>query len=190
MTKVFKRISLIIVSYSYFIIQSGVLLGEEKGSPPDAVIFFDANMPKMDRCSNNCSNKDLVLCVHRFACRVYPDHPGKALESLDDFHVIQHFFDRIRKDWQSAVPKPLFFLITKDEDFLEVDAPEAYREAVKARKNKINIFFGEKSVSDGMHEIFILEMSPKKYGKNRNDNLRCTIQEFNKLWLSLKNNPE
>ncbi|MBI2670021.1 MAG: hypothetical protein HYX20_02680 [Candidatus Yanofskybacteria bacterium] len=161
-------------------------MGDEISDPVDVVVFFDANMPKMETCSSNCSDKELVFCVHRFFFKAEAFHPGNALFRLDDFQVLQYFFQYIRKNkrWNNVTKKPFFVLVTKDEDFLENDAPVAYKKAERTNINKFKLDFYEDSVSDGENIIFVLEISSKNYGTNRCHNLHCAIEKINKFWES------
>lgn len=164
---------------------------DERRVPPDVVIFFDANMPSMDTCSSNChyKNKKSILCLHRFTFVAKVIYSRKALRGLDDFKVLQHFFKYIERNYTlpSAVKKPFFILITRDEDFLENDAPEAYRKALKDGRNKVNLVFSKNSVSDGENVIFVLKIAHKKHGDNRLNDLRSAIKEANKFWARRRN---
>ena len=164
-------------------------MSDELAQPVDVVVFFDANMPTMDICSNNChhKNKKPILCLHRFKFVANVMYFRGALKGLDDFEVLQYFFKYIKRKYtlQSAIKKPLFILITRDEDFLENDAPEAYRKALRAGKNEVNLVFSKNSVSDGKNTIFVLEITHKKNGDNRFKDLRSAIEKANKFWARI-----
>ncbi len=154
----------------------------------DVVLFLDANMPRFDRCSENCADKSLVLCAHKFDFKALVIHPGKALEGLNDFRVLQHIFKIIRRGraWTRGKKKPLFYLLTKDHDFLNRDAPNAYNCAVRRGENEVTLEFKKGSVSDGENEIFVKVVGCKSYGTNRQDNLRCAVQIMNKVWSKVE----
>ena len=157
----------------------------------DAIVFLDANMPNMDKCSNYCSgiDRDLVLCKHRFAFVGSVLSHRKALVGLDDFRVLQYFFKLIEKnpDWQAETQKPLFILVTKDQDFLIKDVPESYARAVNAGQNQIDLtFLNGGVVSDGKNQIIIMAINCKNYGDTRIDNLRCMIKNLNDLWFKFQ----
>lgn len=164
---------------------------DERPRYPDVVIFFDANMPNMDTCSGNCHyrNKKLILCLHRLIFVANVMYSRRALKGLDDFKVLQYFFKYIKRKYTlgGVIKKPLFILITRDEDFLENDAPKAYRKAQKAGSNEVKLFFSKNSVSDGENVIFVLEIIHKKHGDNRLSNLRSAIEKANKFWTRRRN---
>ncbi|MBI2062920.1 MAG: hypothetical protein HYT61_01615 [Candidatus Yanofskybacteria bacterium] len=166
-------------------------MGNEADGPADVVIFFDANMPNMDKCSDNCSKKgkDLVFCVHRFNFKAQIIYPGKKLDRLDDFQVIKYFFDLIRnnKAWEDPNKRPLFVLVTKDHNFVQ-DAQSAHQRAIKSPKANLPGFhYAKDRVYDDYFdfEIIVQLINCENYGTNRQDNLRCTIRELNKLWALL-----
>ncbi len=149
--------------------------------PVEAVIFLDANMPNMDNCNGQCAGKELVFCKHKFIFSTEVIHPGKALDNLNDFFVLEYFFKLIRShnDWCDAIQKPIFILLTKDIDFLK-DAERAYKKVVKKRSGVP--IFNTDSVCDGELKIIVKLISCKNYGSNRYDNIRCAIQILNDFW--------
>lgn len=158
-------------------------MGEDSADQtPDVVIFFDANMPDMERCRGDCSSSDL-LCVHRFNFTAHPVWCRKAIKGLDDFRVLEYFFNFITRhnNWQTG-RKPLFVLVTKDHKFLERGVPEAYKKALKAQKTKLTLKFNESSVLSDESIILIKVIDCDNYGTDRRDNLRCTIKLLNEMW--------
>lgn len=160
-------------------------MGDETNGSVDVVVFFDANMPKLDECDEDCIIEQPKLCIHRFLFQAYVVPRGNSLEGLDDFEVLQYCFKLIEKtkNWQNRNRKPLFVLITRDHNFLKKDAPEAYREASLKQKNKLNLTFHDNCVSDGKYNIRVLFINPKL---NRTNNLHATIDKLNELWIEIK----
>lgn len=151
--------------------------------PVEVVVFLDANMPNVDKCNGKCAGKGLVFCKHKFIFSTEVIHPGKALDKLNDFLVLEYFLKLIRShdDWCNADQKPIFVLLTKDVNFLE-DAERAYKKVAKRRKGKPLFNTDSNFVCDGELEIIIKLISCKNYGSNRYDNLRCAIQILNDFW--------
>lgn len=151
--------------------------------PVEAVIFLDANMPNMDQCNGRCVGKELVFCKHKLVFLAEFVHPGRALDNLNDFLVLEHFFKLIRDhdDWLNTYQKPVFILLTKDHDFLK-DAEYAYGKVAKIRKREPVFNIDSNSVCDGEIEIIIKLINCKNYGSDRYDNLRCAIQVLNDFW--------
>ena len=127
--------------------------------------------------------KELVFCKHKFYFSTEIVHPGKALNRLNDFQVLELFFKLIRdrNDWFNVDQKPVFILLTKDHDFLE-DAERAYRRVARSRGSEPIFDKDLNSVYDGEIEIIIKLINCKNYGSDRFDNIRCAIQILNDFW--------
>lgn len=140
-------------------------------------------MPHLDICDKKafCGEKDMVLCVHRFNFSAIPIHPGRALDRLNDFQVLEYFFESIRRHkWLSLKPKPLFILVTKDINFLQ-DAE------MEDRSRDCPVTFYDDAVlfrdflDDCLIEVVLIE---HREGNNHITNLRSMISKLNKLWRS------
>ena len=153
---------------------------------PDVIIFFDANMPKMDACSANCKNKCLVFCKHKFDFSACLINHSRNLCGLNDFNVTRFFLDLIRKNnWWNRKPRPIFILITKDQNFIEDVRPD-YLNELKNGTAGIRLSFTGNSIKCGVLELRVVIIKHKPYGDNKNNDLRDVIKKLNQLWVDFE----
>lgn len=94
-------------------------------------ICVDANLPKFDDCGAVCEKHSLVLCRHHFQYPVRLFYCNDfRFNGVKDFEVLTAFIDFIRTEIRSRRANPgrsLFFIVTKDADFLQ-DAEKEWSE--------------------------------------------------------------
>ena len=152
----------------------------------DAVLFFDANMPKMDACSANCKNKSLVFCKHRFDFNACLVNHSIDLCGLNDYNVTRFFLDLIKKNDQwNRKPRPIFVLITKDHNFIEDVRPD-YLDELKKGTAGIKLSFTKNSIKCGVLKLRVIIIEHKPYGDNRNSDFRLMIEKLNRSWDNRK----
>lgn len=151
-------------------------------APVDAVLFFDACMPKISRCRDDCQNNKKIFCRHRFNFKTKIFHTNDYMDftRFYDFQVILHCFYLIRnnKSCLRLAEKGRFFLITKDRTFLR-DAEKEWKDRIKA-KTQPKLSFNPKSVSCGQYVIKIIEVDCKNFGTDKHDDVECVVEEVNK----------
>ena len=156
-------------------------MGEERNS--EAVVYFDANMPKPDRCSKQCLDNDLIFCCHRLSFNAEVVSLGNSIVGLDDFMVVDRCFEKIEKsEWPSS-KVPRFFIVTKDANFI-ADVIKAYSSYIRAAAPIRRISFKDNLIYSGKFFLSVVYIKQKKYGSNRIDNLRSAFQKLNQLWMS------
>lgn len=160
-------------------------MGDEASGQVDVVIFFDANMPKMDRCSNNCQGKDLVFCKHQFNFNVHLTRRSKSTNGLSDFEIVRYFFNLIKYNWPSVRPRPLFILVTRDYNFIE-DVKLGYLDERQDNTANIHLAFAKKSIKSEGLELLVVTVRHKPCGADRDDDLRDMVDKLNRLWTETK----
>lgn len=162
-------------------------MGEPAEPAPDVVIFFDANMPKMDACSANCQTKELVLCRHKFdfnACLVTAGHD---IYGLSDFHVVRYFLNLIRAgDWNKDGRSPLFIIMTKDRNFIQDVKLDYFDELEDNTADIILSFAGRGLISCDGCTIRVVTVSHKPYGASKKQDLHNAIESMNRIWSKVK----
>ena len=94
-------------------------------------VCIDANLPKIDDCGAVCEKHSLVLCRHHFwypASLFYCN--DFRFNGAKDSEVLFAFINFIKKEIKSSrasLNKSLFFIVTKDGDFLQ-DAEKEWQE--------------------------------------------------------------
>lgn len=149
---------------------------------PDAVIFFDANMPNMDACSANCKNKNLVLCKHRFNFNACLVSHSRDIDGINDFYVTRFFLDLIKTnhEWNSEL-RPRFVLITKDHNFIR-DVQVDYFDELEKGTAGITLKFTKNSIWSGDLELRVVLIQHKAYGDNKVSDLYHVIKALNQMW--------
>ncbi|MBI2063736.1 MAG: hypothetical protein HYT65_01950 [Candidatus Yanofskybacteria bacterium] len=163
-------------------------MGDETSSPVDAVIFFDANMPNMHKCSAGCKVRETQLCKHRFNFNAKVIHPTEYISFMRfyDFQIILHCLYLIKGNsrFKYLAENGKFVIVTKDRTFLR-DAQDVWVKKLKP-KTRPKLEFGRDFVSCGSWTIKVKLINCKNYGTNGDHDLFCTIDELNKLWASRK----
>ena len=161
-------------------------MGDKTSGPVDAVVFFDANMPKIHSCSANCRIKKTELCRHRFNFNAKIIHPTEYINFLRfyDFQIILHCLYLIKKNvrYKYLAENGRFIIITKDRAFLR-DAEDAWLRKRKS-KTKPTLEFGKNFVACGSVKIAVKIINCKNYGTNGSHDLSCAIDELNKILAS------
>ena len=158
---------------------------QEVASVTDVVVFFDANMPKMDVCRDGCSNDATIFCRHRFGFNGCLIDAGN-LCGLSDLKVVRRFFDLIDRVvlWRKG-KKPWCVLVTKDHDFIN-DVKMDYFDELQNGVNDIKLNFSDNSITSCIPEpaieIVVLVIKHKPYGSLKKDNLHEAIQKLNQFW--------
>jgi len=157
--------------------------------PLEAVLFFDANMPKIQKChdNNDCRTKESILCEHRFNFSAHIFHTTRRQTGFSDFQIVMYCFSSIQNKEQYAriSESGRFFIITKDHDFLE-DAEKIWK-GLGDKKRPNLIFEPEIMVSWNRLKIFVHTIKCEKYGTDGHDDLLRTINELNARIVQLPN---
>ena len=161
-------------------------MGDETSGQVDAVVFFDANMPKLRSCSANCKIKKTELCRHRFNFNAKVIHPTEYINFLRfyDFQIILHCFYLIKRNarYRHLAENGRFVIVTKDRSFLR-DAEDAWLKKRKS-KTKPTLGFGRDFIACGSVKIVVKTINCKNYGTNGSHDIFCAINELNKMWTS------
>lgn len=159
-------------------------MDDETGSRVDMVVFFDANMPNMHKCSANCKPKKTQFCRHRFNFNAKVMYASEYIDFLRfyDFQIVLHCLYLIRKNvyYRNLAENGRFIIITKDRNFLR-DAEKEWVKKLKP-KTKPKLEFSRNFVACGLWKIMIKVINCKNYGTNGDHDLFCVIDELNKLW--------
>lgn len=147
----------------------------------DACLCFDANLPKMCRCTRNCDKDKQILCPHRFnfnAEIIYCN--GKKFEGWQDARILNYFLNHLRRGIKngSINPGSIFIILTKDSDFLK-DAELEWRMHGDPGENPR---FYINRVEFGDIRIGVETINCRNYGDTGRDNLECVIHKMNKLF--------
>ncbi|OGN33665.1 MAG: hypothetical protein A3F98_04210 [Candidatus Yanofskybacteria bacterium RIFCSPLOWO2_12_FULL_41_8] len=139
-------------------------MAEDSKETVDAILCFDANLPKMHTCSDKCEGNYLILCRHRFnfnAKILYCNTP--QFYKWPDSEILLYFLDYIKNGISDGlIPvHAIFTILTKDTDFLN------------------------SSIVNGDLVIYIKQVDCKNYGSKGNDNLKCAIYKMNKFFKKL-----
>ncbi|OGN01100.1 MAG: hypothetical protein A3B91_00790 [Candidatus Yanofskybacteria bacterium RIFCSPHIGHO2_02_FULL_41_29] len=158
-------------------------MAEDSKETVDAILCFDANLPKMHTCSDKCEGNYLILCRHRFnfnAKILYCNTP--QFYKWPDSEILLYFLDYIKNGISDGlIPvHAIFTILTKDTDFLRDAESELGR---KAKGNGID--FLNSSIVNGDLVIYIKQVDCKNYGSKGNDNLKCAIYKMNKFFKKL-----
>lgn len=91
---------------------------------------MDANLPKIDDCGAICEKHPLVLCQHHF---LYPTRlfycNDIRFQGVPDLKVLTSYIDFLKRRIRTRkinFQRSLFFLVTKDLDFLQ-DAEKEWK---------------------------------------------------------------
>ena len=149
----------------------------------DAILCFDANLPKMEKCTGDCKTVKTVLCPHRFNFKskiTYCNTP--RFYKWPDSEILLYFLDYVRDNIKdgSALATTLFVILTKDVDFLK-DAEYELRRDIRGN----NLDFSGNFVTCGDIVIFIKTIDCKNYGTKGRDNLGCAIYKMNNFFKKL-----
>lgn len=158
------------------------------GDKVDMVVFLDANMPKMHKCSANCKTQKTQLCRHRFNFNAKIIYPTEYINFLRfyDFQIVLHCFYLIKRNihYKYLAENGRFIIITKDRTFLR-DAEDVWVKKLKP-KTKPKLEFGKYFITCRSWKIIVKVINCKNYGTNGGHDLFCMIDELNKLWISRK----
>jgi len=149
----------------------------EKAS--EVFICFDANLPKIPTCKQNCEAKQSVLCVHRFNHKVQIEHCNtRRFQGWSDLKIFTYFLGRVLESIAegSVATDSIFVILTKDRDFIEDIRSEWERADVGAR---LDLTFSGNYISSGGLVVFICQIDCPNYGHNRADDLRCAFDKVN-----------
>ena len=153
----------------------------------DAVLCFDANLPKMQDCSDRWEKNLLVLCKHRFNfnarikyynTRQFQNYRNTKKGWPDSkilLHVLDHVKSCIRKG--SLSPNTVVTILTKDIDFL-IDAEMELSWNVRGN----DLVFSNNFVTCGDIVIFVQLLNCKNYGTSGPDVLKCAIYRMNEFF--------
>lgn len=154
--------------------------------PTKMVIFFDANMPKIDPCEQGCPKNSLILCKHRLRFNASVVYLGKTIVGLSDFRVVQRCFALIQKNkkWHRK-NCPLFVLVTKDHDFLD-DVKSGYVNELDRETTDITLSFADNCVICGVTRLVVRVLDHEPYGWRKNRDLCCAFTRLNQLWEKVR----
>ena len=152
----------------------------------DAVLYFDANLPKLKRCKENCESREGILCVHRFNSRVCVEYYNakrfnktKKGAKWTDFKVITHIISDILAKIAEDTISPThcaFIILTRDRNFIE-DVKIGWQESKGGRY--LDLEFSGNSIVFGDIIIFVQQIDCPGYGHSRSDSLRCAFEKVN-----------
>ena len=145
----------------------------------DAFICFDANLPKLPTCKQNCGMKQSILCVHRFDHKVQVEHCNtKRFQGWSDLRIFTYFLGRVLESIaeRSVTPDSIFIILTKDRDFIE-DIRREWEEANAG--TRLDLVFSGNYISSGGLIVFICQIDCPNYGHNRADDLKCALYKVN-----------
>lgn len=146
----------------------------------DALLCFDANLPKLDSCKPNCSSRASILCPHRFKPNVQIEFcNSKKFSGWSDLRIFTHFLgyilDNVAK--QSAAPgRCIFIILTKDRNFIE-DIKKEWRKTDYGKY--FNLVFSGNSISWNGIVVFVQQVDCPNYGNKRTDDLKCIFFKIN-----------
>lgn len=146
----------------------------------DALLCFDANLPKLEKCKPNCSYRNGISCIHRFNHRVEVErYNTKKFWKWADLNIFLYFlrdiFGGIAEN-RIVLNKCVFMILTKDRNFIH-DVMIQWEES--GMKEHLNLIFYSDSISlDGL-TVFIQQVSCPNYGNSRTDDLKCVFSKVN-----------
>lgn len=141
--------------------------------PADVVLGFDANLPKMDMCHDNCHSNPLCLCRHRFNFTVFiRRYNTKASQRLEDSKIILDFFEFVEKmiGEKLVSSDSLFVIVTKDGNFLS-DAEKEF----EADKESFGFIFANGYVRREEIRVYVMNINSKKRQKTKKRNRKQKI---------------
>lgn len=107
-------------------------------SAKNICICVDANLPKFDDCGAVCEKHPLVLCRHHFQYSVRLFYCNDfRFHGVKDLKILTAFIDFLRTEIKSRKANPsrsVFFIVTKDADFLQ-DAEKEWLDEGKLEPN-------------------------------------------------------
>ena len=146
----------------------------------DALLCFDANLPKLGKCEDNCGCKKSILCIHRFNSKVQVEHCNtKAFGGWSDLSIFTHFLGCIIAGIARSSINPgryVFIILTKDRNFIYDVKKEWEKTDADAR---LDLVFSGNSISCGGLIVFIQQIDCPNYGHSKADDLRCAFYKVN-----------
>ena len=129
-----------------------------------ALLCFDANLPKLDKCKPSCEHRDGIPCIHRFNHKVQVER-----------YCLRDIFGGIAEN--KIVPDQCFFMIlTRDRNFIE-DVRKEWEESDLGQKIKLT--FSDNLIFCMNFTIIIKQIACSSYGHSRTDSLKCIFQMVN-----------
>jgi len=145
----------------------------------EAFICFDANLPKLQTCRQNCGVKKSILCVHRFNHKVQIEHCNtKRFQGWSDLRIFTYFLGRIIESIAegSVAPNSIFIILTKDRNFVE-DVKREWNEAHAG--TRLDLTFSGNYIFGAGLTVFICQISCSNYWRSAADCLRCALDIVN-----------
>lgn len=145
-----------------------------------ALLCFDANLPKLDKCKPSCEHRDGIPCIHRFNHKVQVErYNTKKFEKWSDLRILMYclrdIFGGIAEN--KIVPDQCFFMIlTRDRNFIE-DVRKEWEESDLGQKIKLT--FSDNLIFCMNFTIIIKQIACSNYGHSRTDSLKCIFQMVN-----------
>lgn len=144
----------------------------------EAILCFDANLPKLKICQENCADKEDFLCVHRFKARVKVEHCNtKKFEGWSDLIIFEYFLLKVLHDISSgsvASSRCAFIILTKDRNFID-DIRNEWEEGDR----KIDLVFSDSSISYGDVTVYIQQINTISHRHTKTSDLRCVFENVN-----------
>ena len=158
---------------------------------PKAYICFDANLPTLERCQENCQNKEGVLCLHRFNTKVEVEYCNTkkfqktmgADKGWSDLRIFLYFLGNILikiAEGRVDPDKCAFIILTRDQDFIE-DIKSEVDALKKHSRFWYNLDFSGSSISWNNIDIFIVRVDCQNYGHGRTEDLKCSFLKVNQF---------
>lgn len=152
-------------------------MSSQTEEPADAVIGFDANLPKMENCGRGCKEIKTILCPHRFCFKskiIYYSKP--KFQCWSDSAILLHFLRTIQDNLNagSISSRSLFIIVTRDSTFLKTAKDE-----LGAKIKDLKIDFYDNYIVYGGFVIFVRLVDCKNYGTGRNHDRQCIIRTVN-----------
>lgn len=145
-----------------------------------ALLCFDANLPKLDKCKPDCEHRNGILCIHRFDHKVQVErYNTKKFEEWSDLRILTYCLRDILSGIaeNKIVPDKCFFIIlTRDRNFVE-DVRKEWEESDLGHKIKLTFF--DNLISCMNFTIIIQQIACSNYGHSRTDSLKCIFQTVN-----------
>ena len=166
-------------------------MGTTSSDAFDALLCFDANLPRLERCGPGCASKKNTLCVHGFDSRVEVEFCNtKYFGGWSDLRIFLHFLghviDSVAKD-SAVLGQSVFMILTKDRNFID-DLGKEWKE--RGGGKYIDLVFAGNFISCGGVVIFIQQIDCPSYGNRRTDDLKCAFHKVNAfLTANLRKSP-
>lgn len=141
---------------------------------------FDANLPGLDHCKENCDIDENVLCIHRFEHKVCVENfDPQRFPRWSDLRVFTYFLGQILINVAREVADPahcVFMILTKDRNFIGGVRKE-WEEQKKDGRACLPLTFSSNNISYGELIVIVQQIDCRVYGNKRIGDLKCAFHK-------------